>query len=65
LEDIELADKKTNQNSLLSLGLIIGAGIGLLIGMVAGNLAIGIAIGAGVGLMFGVVIGRSAADREK
>ncbi|SEL09135.1 hypothetical protein SAMN04487910_1688 [Aquimarina amphilecti] len=40
----------------LTLGLLFGAGIGLLAGILTDNIAIGLAFGAGVGLVFGTVI---------
>ncbi|WP_162897319.1 glycine zipper domain-containing protein [Aquimarina sp. AD1] len=38
------------------LGLVFGAGIGLSVGILTGNIAIGLTLGAGVGLIFGTVI---------
>lgn len=40
----------------LILGLVFGAGIGLCVGILIGNIAIGLALGAGVGLVFGSLI---------
>lgn len=40
-------------------GIIIGAGIGLVIGILSGNLAISLALGAGIGMLFGIVLGRA------
>ncbi len=40
----------------LILGLVFGAGIGLCVGILTGNIAIGLALGAGVGLVFGSLI---------
>tara|TARA_R110001583_G_scaffold100925_1_gene247184 strand:+ start:2195 stop:2374 length:180 start_codon:yes stop_codon:yes gene_type:complete len=38
------------------LGLIYGAGIGLIAGILANTIAIGLALGAGVGLVLGAVV---------
>ena len=37
----------------VSFGMVIGAGIGLCVGVVLGSIGIGLAIGAGVGLVIG------------
>lgn len=39
-----------------TLGLIFGAGIGLLVGVLTNTIAIGFVLGAGLGLVFGTVI---------
>ncbi|WP_405207249.1 hypothetical protein [Aquimarina sp. LLG6339-5] len=43
----------------IKLGFIFGVGIGLLAGILTGNIAIGLTLGAGVGLIFGTVIKKS------
>jgi hypothetical protein len=42
------------------LGLIVGAGTGIVIGLLFGNVAVGLAVGAGIGLILGLFF-----DRQK
>ena len=44
------------RNNNISLGLIFGAGIGLSVGVLTGNLAIYLSMGAGAGLVLGAGI---------
>jgi hypothetical protein len=64
-KDTELADKRKNQHRFLPFGLIFGAGIGLIIGMAADNVAVGLALGAGAGLLFSMIVGQIFENRDK
>ena len=44
------------KNKYIALGLVFGAGTGLYVGILTGNITIGLAIGAGIGLVFGTAI---------
>ena len=55
MPDEDKAKKRGTQ-----LGLVIGAGMGIVLGLLFGNIAIGIPVGAGVGLVFGMLF-----DRQK
>jgi len=59
-----LAVSNRKRHAYLPFGLVFGAGIGLLFGLVTGNLAIGLALGAGTGLVWSLVIGQALARRR-
>ncbi len=52
------------KNKQITLGLIFGAGIGLITGILRDNIAIGLSLGAGVGLVFGMTLTSSAKKRK-
>lgn len=54
-------DELHSQGYWISIGMSIGAGFGVALGLVFGNLALGIALGAG----FGVAIGAALEQRNK
>jgi len=45
------------KNKQIALGVLFGAGIGLLAGILTSNIAIGLSLGAGVGIVFGTALG--------
>jgi hypothetical protein len=45
------------KNKYIALGLVIGAGVGLCLGIVTNSIAIGMSLGAGAGLVFGFALG--------
>lgn len=42
-----------NQHRWLTFGIAIGAGVGIVFGVLVGNIALGIALGAGAGVALG------------
>ena len=52
---MESKDRKTTVDpvTMIPLGMCIGAGVGVALGLVMGNLAVGIVIGAGSGVAIG------------
>ena len=44
-----------NQTNMV-IGLVIGAGLGLIFGLMLNKIGLGIALGAGIGLVFGLII---------
>ena len=47
---------RKNKESIIGIGLILGAGVGVVFGAATDNVSMGMAIGSGVGLMIGAVI---------
>lgn len=49
-------DKKSHRNTLVGVALVIGAALGMIVGVIVGGgagMAIGTGIGGGVGVVFG------------
>jgi hypothetical protein len=44
------------KNKNITLGVLFGAGIGLIIGILTNSVAIGLSLGAGVGLVLGAAL---------
>ncbi|MFC1866095.1 hypothetical protein ACFLYB_05230 [Chloroflexota bacterium] len=42
----------------LRISLLLGASVGVLLGLILDNLAVGIGLGAGVGLLLGFILAR-------
>lgn len=53
-----MSDENKPKMTGIQLGLVIGAGLGIVAGLLLGNIALGIAIGAGIGLVFGILWGK-------
>lgn len=45
------------KNKQITIGVLLGAGIGLCIGILANTIAIALTLGTGVGLIFGATLG--------
>jgi len=53
----------SNRSKFLAIGLVLGAGIGIVPGSLMDNIPVGIIFGGGFGLIIGLAIG-AALDRQ-
>lgn len=53
------------KNKNITLGVLSGAGIGLIIGILTSNIAIGLSLGAGAGLVLGAALGNGVKKNKK
>ncbi len=60
-----MPEERKERLGALGFGLVLGAGIGVLFGVIVGALPVAIAVGAGIGILLGAVIGRSTKTRVK
>ena len=49
----------------MAIGLVVGAGIGMVYGFAIDNFTLGLVLGAGGGLVLGLAIGAAAANRRE
>ena len=56
--------RKSNKSGIgLSLGLVIGAGLGILFGYLIDNVTLGLILGAGGGMVIGLSVGTAVFSR--
>jgi hypothetical protein len=55
----------TYTGRLLAIGLVLGGGIGIIVGVILGDISMGIVFGGGSGLVLGLAVGTALERRMR